>query len=174
MEHPTPLYKDHQEQSYLNQTIEEDNLLRWIERMEEKPDSIHSISSDSLTSCSCSLVCVVQTLEFYLHHPAQDYNFIPQINRRQREKEEKENGVESSYASVHDGRIRVSDDFRSKRKWISGLNLFTGGQDSVFMDRFVEAINTWAWLYAINPSSKAFTVTADRKEKKTVNYFKPI
>ena len=67
--------------------------------------------------------------------------------------------------NFHDG-IRVSDDFRSKCKGISVFNLFASSHDSVFMDRFVEAIYTWTWPYAINSSSKAFTVTVEKEIKR--------
>ena len=63
-------------------------------------------------------------------------------------------------------RIRSSDDFRSKRKWVTGLNLLASLKNSIFMYRLVEAILTRARFYAVDSSSKALTITDKKKKEK--------
>ena len=62
-------------------------------------------------------------------------------------------------------RIRTSDDFRSKCKWVTRLDLLASLKNCVFMNRFVEAILTGAVIYAVDTSSKALTITDIKREK---------
>ena len=65
-------------------------------------------------------------------------------------------------------RIRISDDFRSKCKRVTRFNLLASLKNSVFMNRFVEAILTGAGFYAVDTSSKALAITDTKRKEKEV------
>lgn len=70
IEHPTPPFKRKPNVNKIKQDfISKQNMLRG------KPDSIHSIFSGSLISCSCTLFYVVQKLESCWIPPASENNF---------------------------------------------------------------------------------------------------
>lgn len=55
--------------------------------------------------------------------------------------------------------FRAPNHFGSKCKGVARFNLFASCKNSIFMNRLVKAFLTRTWFYAVDTSSKTFTVT---------------